>query len=133
MVKLNKGSIFYHHGDTICHRKSGYITTKLHGMSMQQQCDLFRQSYFQVSCHLRMSATLIWPRRSIGSSFQIGKMASLLNSLFFVFKISFLPKYRVIFIVIICKVVQWDIMGKNFKMCSKAYFFEKKSELWELH
>ena len=22
---------FYHHGDTICHPKSGYVTTKLHG------------------------------------------------------------------------------------------------------
>ena len=33
MVKLNKGSIFYHHGDTICHPKSGYVTTKLYGTS----------------------------------------------------------------------------------------------------
>ena len=24
---------FYHHGDTICHPKSGYLTTKLHGTS----------------------------------------------------------------------------------------------------
>ena len=24
---------FYHHGDTICHPKSGYVTTKLDGMS----------------------------------------------------------------------------------------------------
>ena len=30
MVKLNKGSFFYHHGDTICHPRSGYVTTKLH-------------------------------------------------------------------------------------------------------
>ena len=22
---------FYHHGNTICHPKSGYVTTKLHG------------------------------------------------------------------------------------------------------
>ena len=66
-------------------------------MSMQQQCDLFRQSYFQVSCHLRMPATSILPRRSIGSSCQTGKMAALSNSLLFVFKISFLPKYRVMY------------------------------------
>ena len=33
MVKLNKGSFFYHHGDTICHPRSGYVTTKLHGTS----------------------------------------------------------------------------------------------------
>ena len=24
---------FYHHGNTICHPKSGYVTTKLHGTS----------------------------------------------------------------------------------------------------
>ena len=24
---------FCHHGDTLCHPKSGYVTTKLHGMS----------------------------------------------------------------------------------------------------
>ena len=24
---------FYHHGDTICHPKSGYVATKLHGTS----------------------------------------------------------------------------------------------------
>ena len=24
---------FYHHGDTICHPRSGYVTTKLHGTS----------------------------------------------------------------------------------------------------
>ena len=33
MTKLYKISIFYHHGDTICHPKSGYATTKLHGTS----------------------------------------------------------------------------------------------------
>ena len=41
MVKLYKkrdGEViqiqhFCHHGDTICHPMSGYVTTKLHGMS----------------------------------------------------------------------------------------------------
>ena len=33
MEKLYKGSIFCHHGDTICHPGSGYLTTKLHGTS----------------------------------------------------------------------------------------------------
>ena len=33
MAKLFKGSIFCHHGDTICHPKAGYVTTKLHGTS----------------------------------------------------------------------------------------------------
>ena len=42
-----------------------------------------------------MQAMLIWPRRSLGSSCQTGKMVALLNSLFFMLKISFQPKYRV--------------------------------------
>ena len=42
-----------------------------------------------------MPATLIWKRRSLGSSCQTGKMAALLKSILFVFKILFLPKYRV--------------------------------------
>ena len=89
---------FYHHVDTICHPKSGYVTTQTarNVYKSIQQYAIF-SNYFQVSCRLRMSATLIWPRRSIGSSCQIGNMAALLNSLFFVFKISFLPKYRVIY------------------------------------
>ena len=90
---------FYHHGDTIGHPKSGYVTTKLHGKSTCRCHNnaIFSDSYFQVSCRLRMPATLIWPRRSLGSSCQTGKMAALLNSLFFVSKILFLPKYHVIY------------------------------------
>ena len=86
----------YHHGDTTCHPKS---VTKRHGTSTYR-CNnntIFSDRYFPVSCRLRMPATLIWPRRSIGSSCQTGKMAALLNSLFFMFKILFLPKYRVIY------------------------------------
>ena len=34
MVKLNNlRQHFYHHEDTICHPKLGYVTTKLHGTS----------------------------------------------------------------------------------------------------
>ena len=60
---------FYHHGDTICHPKSGYVTTKLHGtrvyMSMQQQCDIFRQlfSSFLPSTyagHVNLAAVKHW-------------------------------------------------------------------------
>ena len=42
---------FCHHGDTICHPKSGYVTTKLHGTSTcrcNNNVIFFRQSYFQV-------------------------------------------------------------------------------------
>ena len=91
-VKQRKN--FYHHVDTICHPKSGYVTTKLHGTSTCR-CNnnaIFTESYFQVTCRLRMPATLILPRRSC----QTGNMAALLNILSFVFIVSFLPKYRVI-------------------------------------
>ena len=97
--KVKQRQHFYNHGDIICHPESGYVTTKLHGTSTCR-CNnnaIFSDSYFQVSCRLRMSATLIWPRRSIGGSCQTGKIAALLNSLLFMFKISVLPKYRVIY------------------------------------
>ena len=59
-----------------------------------------------------MPATLILPRRNMGSSCQTGKIAALLNSLFFVFKISFLPKYRVIYSDYIVKwYVGYNVIG----------------------
>ena len=47
---------------------------------VKQRQDLFR--HLQVSCRVRIPATLIWPQRSIGSSCQTGKMAALLNASF---------------------------------------------------
>ena len=41
-----------------------------------------------------MPGTLAWQLQSPADLCQSGKMAGLLNSLFFVFKISVLPKYR---------------------------------------
>ena len=70
-------------------------------MWMQKLCDLFRQSYFHVSYRRRIPTTLIWPRQSLGSSRQNTEMATLLNSISFVFKMSFLPQYRVIYIIMI--------------------------------
>ena len=72
---------FCHHGDTICHPTSGYVTTKLHGTSTCG-CNnnaIFSGRYCQVSCCRRMPATLIGPRQSIGWPCQSGKMAALLN------------------------------------------------------
>ena len=42
-----------------------------------------------------MPGTLAWQRQSLDDSCQSGMMAALMNSLFFVFKISLLPKDRV--------------------------------------
>ena len=55
----------------------------------------FRKSYFHISHRRRMPGTLAWQRPRLGDACQSGKMATLFNSLFFVFKISFLPNYRV--------------------------------------
>ena len=101
---------FCQHGDTICHPKSGYVTTKLHRTSTCG-CNnnaIFSDSYFHVSYHRRILATLIWPHQSLGSSCQNTEMATLLNSISFVFKISFQPKYRAILLWLYCKEVQFD-------------------------
>ena len=84
---------FCHHGDTICHPKSGCVTTKLHGTSTCG-CNnnaIFSDRAVHVSYRRRIPATLIWPRQSIGGSFQSTEMATRLNFIPFVFKISFLP------------------------------------------
>ena len=62
---------FCHHGDTIYHPKSGYVTTKLQGTSVHVDAIImrcFRQSYFLVSYRRRMPAMLIWPGQSLDGS-----------------------------------------------------------------
>ena len=90
-VEVKQRQHFYHHGDTIWHPKSGYVTTKLHRTSTCRRNNnaICSDSYFHVSCRLRMPATLIWPRRNLGSSCQTGNTAGLLNSLFVVLKFRF--------------------------------------------
>ena len=66
-----------YHRDTTCRPKSDYI--------------------------IILPTKLIWPHQSLGDSCQTSKMATLLNSLSFVSQISFLPKYRVQYIMIILK------------------------------
>ena len=89
---------FYHHGDTICHPKSGYVTTKLHGTSTCRRNNnaIFSdRAIFIFSYRRRIPATLIWPLKSIAGGCQSSEMAALLNSLSFAFANSFLPKYHV--------------------------------------
>ena len=76
---------FYHHGDTICHPKSGYVITKLHGTSTCR-CNnnvLFRQIYFQVNLAAAKPWQLI-PNRKDGSTVEL---------IIFRVKMSVLPKY----------------------------------------
>ena len=88
------------------------MTTKLHGTST---ADATIMRYFQrglfsgflpspYAAHVNLAAA------SIDRSCQSSEMATLLNGLSFVFKITFLPKYRVIYYVYYCKVVQWHII-----------------------
>ena len=90
---------FCHHGDTICHPKSSYVTTKLYGTSTRGRNNnaiFSEKAIFHVSYRRRMPATLNWPRQSIGVGCQSSEMAALLNSLSFAFTNSFLPQYRVL-------------------------------------
>ena len=87
---------FCHHGGTICHPKSGYVTTKLYGTST---ADATIMRSFPTELFSRFLPapypSHIWPRQSIGGLCQSSEMAALLNSLSFAFTNSFLPKYRV--------------------------------------
>ena len=83
--------------DIIRHPNSSYVTTKLYGTSTCgcNNNTIFSERTFHVSYRRCMPAALARQRRSLGDSCQSGKMAALFNSLFVVFKISFLPKYHV--------------------------------------
>ena len=75
-----------HHVDTICHPTSSYVTTKLHGTS---RCGCNNNAMFSGRAIFTFPTIDVCRARSPG----IGE--ALLNSLFFVFKISFLPNYCV--------------------------------------
>ena len=79
---------FYHHGDTICHSRSGYETTKLHGTST---CRCNNNAIFSDRAIFTFPTVAVCQPRGCQSS----EMAALLNSLSFAFTHSFLPKYRV--------------------------------------
>ena len=89
---------FCDHGDTISHPKSRYVTTKLYGTFT---CGCNNNAMFSgraiftfptvVVCRQRESR----PGKALTVPCQSANMAALLKSLFFVFKISFLLKYRV--------------------------------------
>ena len=56
---------FCHHGDTLCHPKSGYVTTKLHGTST---CGCNNNVMFSgraISYCRRMLAMLISPGKAL--------------------------------------------------------------------
>ena len=80
---------FCHHGDIICHPNSIYIYSKTVRNVykwMQQEHNVSQKCYFHVSYRRRMPGSLTWQRSGLGDACQSGKMAPLLNSLFFVFK-----------------------------------------------
>ena len=47
IVEVVQRQHFCHHGDTICHPKSGYVTIKLHGMSTSVHVDATIMRSFQ--------------------------------------------------------------------------------------
>ena len=90
---------FYHHGDTICHSKSGYVTTKLHGKST---CRCHNNAILSDRAIFKFPAVFACRPRILaaGKHWQFmpnWKNGSTLELIFVVFKMSFLPKYRVIY------------------------------------
>ena len=100
---------FSHLVDTICHPKSGYVTTKLHGTST---CRYSNNAIFSDRAIFKFPAVYVCRPVNLAAK-KIGNMAALLNSLFFfVYKISFLPKYRVIYYAYIVKgAVGYNVIG----------------------
>ena len=106
MLKLNKGSMFVI-TDTQFAIQSHFM--KQPNCTERLHVDATIMRYFQTELFSRFlpSASSFLPStyaghvnmaaRSLGSSCQTGNMAALLNSLFFVFKMSFLPKFRIIY------------------------------------
>ena len=86
-----------HHAETIRHRNSSYVTTKLYGTSTcgsNINTIFSKKSYFNVSYRRCMPHTLAWRQAGLAHACQSGNMAMLLTSYLFVFEISFLPNYR---------------------------------------
>ena len=68
--------------------------------------------------------SLVWQRRSLGDSCQTENMAALLNSLFFVFKMSILPEYRVKYydyIIKWCRGIYVTAHAKMSRLSVKTY------------
>ena len=106
---------FCHHGDTICHPNSS-LTIKLYGTST---CGCNNNAIFQnelfsdflpsaYAGYVDLAVDLA--AAGLGDSCQSDKMVTLINSLFFMFKISLLPKYCVKYYEYNCKVMQWCSM-----------------------
>ena len=89
--EVKQRQYFYHHGDTICHPKSGYVTTKLHGTST---CRRNNDAIFSDRAIFTFPTAAV-SQQSIAGGCQSSEMAALLNSLSFPFANSFLPKYRI--------------------------------------
>ena len=88
--ELIQTQYFCHHADTICHPKSSYVTTKLYETSA---CECYNNTIFQneLFSNFLPSTYVSWQRRSIGDyRSESRKMATLMNSSLFVFKISLL-------------------------------------------
>ena len=88
-----------YHVDIILHANSSYVTTKLYGTST---CRCNNNTIFSERAIFTFPTDVCWPRwPGSGEALMIHAIVekwqycSVLNSLFSVFKISFLPKYRV--------------------------------------
>ena len=114
MVKLNKGSIFVITETQFAIQSHVNVTkqTARNMYAVLSTCRCNNNAIFSDRAIFKFPEVNInlAAARSLGSSCQTGKMAALLNSLFFVFKIGFVPKYRVIHYDYIVKWCSGNIM-----------------------
>ena len=95
--KLIKMQHSCYHVDIIRHPNSSYVTTKLYRTSTCRinNNTIFLERAIFTFPTINECRPRSWQCQSLDDSCKNGKMAALLNSLFFVFKISFLHKYHV--------------------------------------
>ena len=95
------------HVDTIFHPKSSYVTTKLYGLSTRgcNNNNIFQKELFARFLQSTYAKHVGQAAAGLGDAFQSGKMATSLNSLFSVFKISLVPITIVLNSMII--IVKW--------------------------
>ena len=128
-------------GDKICHPKSSLLNrTFARGCNNNAP---MQKKYFDVSYRRRIPGTFPWQWPGIGDTCQSGKMVTLLNSLFFVLNISFLPNYTIKYydyiekwcsgvqhLKSILRYIQWDTI---WSLCQMSIHWIRYTHIKPIH
>ena len=98
--ELIQTQYFCNHADAICHRNSSYVTTKLYETLA---CECNNNMIFQNELFSRFLPTTYVAWQHHQGFCESWKMATLMNSSFFVFKMSLRRNYRVKYYYFIVK------------------------------